>query len=462
MLFFNLAGAQQDTLALNLEESIRIALENNLNLNYSKLAKDRSRVDRNQAWANLLPDLNGSYNAGVSNGRSINPYTNAYINQELTFSNAGLSLDAMIFNGFQLVNRIRQSSLNLKASEMELEEARQNLILNVTLAYLQVLNNRDLVELAANRLETTNEQVARLRTLYGEEVGNPADYTDILGQSALDRNGIIQAQNNLQTSILNLKELLNITYEIETEEIAFLIDFEDYPLTAEEVYSEAMQNLPAFKAGNLRIEAAEKGVNVARSLYVPQVSLFAQLNTNYSSAAEFFIETGTVTRETGQYVTLDGENLPVFAEQTLFEEERITYSDQFENNLNSVVGVSVNIPFLNGFRARNQVTLEKINLQESQVAFDETKLQFRQAIQQAHNDMQAAYERYYILVEQVEAYEESFRINEIRFNSGVSTVVEYTISKNNLDMARINLANARYEYLLRVKILEYYRGNIYG
>lgn len=219
-----------------------------------------------------------------------------------------------------------------------------------------------------------------------------------------------------------------------------------------------MSHLATFKARELRVEAARKGVHVARSSYIPTVSLFGQINTNYSSAAQIFLETGTRRVETGGIITIDGQELPEMADQPIFAGEEITYNDQFTNNLNSVIGVSVRVPILNGLEVRNNVALEKINHQEAILEQENTKLQLKQAIEQAYNDMMAAYNRHEILQEEVEAYEESFRINEIRFNSGVSNIVEYTISKNNLDNARINLANARYEYLLRVKVLDYYRG----
>jgi len=459
--FLYISGfSQADTLFLNLDESIRIALDNNLDFQSFKLSEKRSNVNFNRSKSNLLPNIYGNYNLGVSNGRSIDPFTNQYINQELTFSNAGIGLNLTVFNGFRTLNQIKQTRLNLQASQMEVEEARQNLILYVTLAYLQVLNNKDLVKLAKNRLETTNEQVNRLRTLYNEEVGNPADFTDIQGQSAIDRTNLIQAQNSLRASLLNLAQLLNVEFEINVKDIVIKNEFEIYPLTPQQIYNEALDNLATFKARELRIEAAKKGVHVARSSYLPTISIFSQLNTNYSSAAQIFLETGTSRVETGELIVIDGQEIPVVTDMPVFASQSIPYNEQFINNLNSLIGVSINIPILNGFEIRNNVAIEKINLEESKLALENVKLQFRQSIVQAYNDMNEVFSRFEILNEQVKAYEESFRINEIRFNSGISTIVEYTISKNNLDNARINLANAKYEYLLRVKIIEYYKGNI--
>ena len=457
---FSFAYAQNDTIPLTLGESINLALENNLDLKSAGLMAETSEVIFNQTRSNVLPSLNAGVNIGLNNGRSIDPFTNSYIDEQLTFSNAGLNLDATIFNGFRMRSSIQRDRYNLKASEMEIEEAKQNLVLNVTLAYLQILNNSDLVELASLRLEATQKQLARLKVLYDQGQGNPADYTDIQGQLAVDRTNVIEAKNAYIRSVLALSQLLNIDYPISVEDMIMVIHPEPYELSAEEVFEDARQNLATFKAKELRIKAAEEDVNVSKSLYSPQISLFAQLNTNYSSVARLYNETGTELSETGGFVTIENQNIPVFINEPIYSEEAIPYHDQLNNNLNSVVGVGIDIPLFNGFQARNSVALEKIQMKESKVDYENTVLLFRQAIKQAHADMIAALKQYNILQSQVEAFAESFRVNEIRFNSGVSNIVEYIISKNNLDNSRIRLANAKYEYLLRVKVLEYYRGNM--
>ena len=451
--------SQTDSITMSLDETIALALQNNLDLKSSTLSAQTSEVVFKQTRSTALPNLNGSYNLGITNGRSIDPYSNDYIDQQLTFSNASLNLDAVVFNGFRLMNSIRRDRLNMKAAEMEINEAKQNLILNVTLAYMQILNNQDLVQLAKLRLETTGKQVDRLKTLYNEGAENPADYTDIQGQYANDETSVIAAENSLTASVLKLAQLLDVDYEIIPQDLKTLDAFEEYPLSAQAVYEDALDNLATFKAKELRVAAAQKGVNVARAGYVPQLSLFAQLNTNYSSAARLYTENGNSIVETGGYITIDGEQVPVNIQQLSYAENEINYNDQFKNNLNSVVGVAVDVPLFNGFRAKNNVALQKIKFQESQVDFENTKSQLQQAIKQAHADMEAAYKTYRVLQDQVTAFEESFRINEIRFNNGVSNIVAYIISKNNLDNTRINLANAKYEYMLRVQVLEYYRGN---
>lgn len=458
-IVFSISGHAQDSaLQLNLDEAIEVALENNLDVKSSVLRGRTSELQFKQTRNSRLPALNASYSYGLNNGRSIDPFTNTYIDEELNFSNAGISLGATLFNGFQIKNRIQRDRLNLQAAEMEVQEARQEMVLNVTLAYFQVLNNKDLLELAKARRVATEDQVDRLKTLNDEGQGSPANYTDIRGQLANDDALIADAENNLKASKLELKRLLNIDAEVNVAAEYFTTEPGEYSLSANEVFKESLENLATFKAGELRIKAAKEDVQVSRSLYSPEISFFAQLNTNYSSLARLFNETGTTIVETGQYVRVGENNFSVLAEETNFAEEKIPYEDQLINNLNSNVGVSVSIPIFNGFRARNTVALQKIVLEEREVEYERTKNEFEQAIREAHNDMQTAFNRYGIYKDQVAAYEESFRVNEIRFNSGVSNIVDYIISKNNLDNAKINLANARYEYIFRTKILDYYRG----
>lgn len=455
---FNLFSQETPADKLSLKESIEIALSNNINLKRSHLQAETAKLNFKGTRAEVLPNLNGRYNYGVNNGRSIDPFTNDFIDQKLNFSNTSLSLNAKIFNGFELRNSIQRDRFAMKASEAETEAERQQLILEVTLAYFQVLNNQDLLELARLRLESTKQQTDRLKSLNEQGQGNPANYTDIKGQVNNDQSIIVDAKNNLYQSKLELSQLLNVDSEINIEEFQVSPELKKYRLTAEETYEASLENLATFEAKRLRINAAKEDVAVSRSLFAPDISFFAQLNTNYSSAARLFNETGTQIVETGQFVTLDDVIFPVTTNQTQFQEEKISYSDQFENNLNSVVGVAVDIPIFNGFRANRNVQIKKIQLEDATLELENTKNQFLQAIKTAHNDMEAAYENYFILQNQVDAYGQSYEVNEIRFTNGVSNIVEYIISKNNLDRARINLANAKYEYLIRLKVLDYYRG----
>ncbi len=453
-------GQDLGSKSFSLEECIAIALENNLDLKSTNLRANAAKVNHQQSKASLLPSINGNFNLGVNDGRSIDPFTNDFINQELTFSNMGLSLNMTVFNGFRLLNAAKRNRLNREASELEIEAAKQDLVLNVTLAYLQVLNNKAVLELTKQRYQATKKQLAIQKDFYDNESGNPADYADILGQIANDETSILVSESNLNNAKLSLLQLMNLQNVTEVDTKAIMLDLEKYELSADEVYTAALESLATFQANELRIEAAKKGVSMAKAQFTPEISVFSGVNTNYSSAAEIFSSTGTSIVETGDFVTVGGQDFSVMTEETTFAAESISYDDQLDNNLNTVIGVSVSVPLFNSFRAKSNVAIEKIRVQESILELERTHIDIKNTIAQVHFDMEAVYNRYQSIQKQVEAYEESYRINEIRFNNGVSNFLNYVTSKNNLDNAKVNLTNAKYEYLLLVKVLNYYRGNL--
>jgi outer membrane protein len=319
------------------------------------------------------------------------------------------------------------------------------------------LSEQDLVVLAKARIKTTEDQLARLKTFYDAETGNPAEYHDLQGQLAADLANLAENRNTLKSSILGLNTLVNSNEKIAVAPLNNKLELEKYPYSADEVYAQALNVFPTIKSNELSLASAEKGVSIARSQFTPEISFFAGLNTNFSSAARLFNETGSNIVGTNDYVSVNNQDYQVLSNQVNYSSLEIPYRDQFENNLNSSFGIAVTIPILNGFRAKNNVTLQKIRQNEALTAVQQTKLDLKEAIGQSYNAMQSAFERYQLLQDQVNAYRESFRINEIRFNSGVSNSVDYLNSKNNIDNAAINLSNVRYAYTLRAKVLEYYR-----
>lgn len=444
---------------LSLEDCIRLAETNNIDLKRSGIQSETEKLTFRSTKSRVLPDLNASYSYAVNKGRSIDPYTNDVIDQQFSYSNAGIRLNAQLFNGFELRNSIQRDRYNMQAAEAEKQAARQQLVLDVTLAYFQVLNAQDLLKLAKLRLESTRGQQDRISSLADEGSGNPADLSDIQGQFKNDESAVLTAENQLQQAHLDLRLLLNIETDFEIRELPLQPEMNSYELSAEELYQQSLENLEVFEARKLRLEAAREDVAVARSLYVPELSFFAQLNTNYSSLASLLNETGTQVVETGQFLNINGTTYAVQTNQSQFSQQDIPYVDQLNNNLSSVAGLSFSIPIFNGFRAKRQVSLKKLQLEDARLELENTKNEYRRAIEAAYNDMDLAYQDYFLLQEQVKAYAESFRVNEIRFQNGVSNLVAYIISKNNLDRARVNMANAKYEFLIRRQVLDYYRGS---
>jgi outer membrane protein len=459
LLINGIAFAQ--TKRLTLQEAIQTAINNNVEVRQRELQTQSAEVYYKQARYNLLPSLNANINHGLNRGRSIDPFTNAYVNQKISYANYGVGSGVILFNGFGLQNSIRQNLYAYDASKLELQQAKESLTLDVILAYLQILNNEDLVELSSRQIDLSQKQVQRLEILNKEGAINPSLLYDLRGQLASDQVAVVERRNAVGSSKLLLSQLMNVPYDptVELERVSVEELLTKYPFTVDEVYQKALTELAFVKAAEMRTKSAEAGLKVARSELFPTVSLNGGLNSNYSSLAQREIFVNTTDVPSNNYVLVNNVQVPVIMKQQNFNSERIGYIDQLKNNIFSNVGVSLRIPIFNSFQARNRIKHAAIDVKNNELIEENTKLLLRQEVDQSYLNMSNAWERYKVLLEQVNAYAESFRAAEVRFNSGVGNSVDYLIARNNLDRANINLLSAKYDYILRVRILDFYRSS---
>ncbi|MGB8192856.1 MAG: TolC family protein [Chitinophagaceae bacterium] len=460
VLFMIKSNAQQESGGtLSLRQSIETGIANNLQVRLRDLDMQRANVNYRQSKGNMIPTLSANVLHGINQGRSINPFTNAYINQQLNIANYSISSDVTIFNGFRLLNSLKQTSLAYDASKMELEQARYELTLDIILAYLQILNNEDQLVQSRNQAALSRKQVERLEVLNKDGAIAPALLYEIRGQLANDELAIVNTQNALNVSKVTLAQLMNVPLDpnIQVERL----NAEQFSMTYEgdaaTIYQAAIRELAAVKAVDLRKQSAEKGVKVAKGALAPTVYFGADLSTNYSSAGRRELILNSFNDTTKSFVTVNGNSFSVITPRNNVAEEKIGYMDQIKNNYGTFLGIGIRIPILNSLRARNQVSLAKIDLKSAEYTAQTTYIQLKQAIDQAFLNMKTAEERYRILTAQVEAFNAAFRAAEVRFNAGLGTSVDYQIARNNLDRANINLVNARYDYVLRTKILDYYQ-----
>jgi len=415
---------------LSLQECVQTAIDNNLDVKQSGLSMERAAVNWRQSKANLLPNISGEIDHTLNQGRSIDLSSNSYVNQQQTSGSYSLSGNVTLFNGLRLLNSLKSSQYAYEASKMELQQGKDQLMLNVILAYLQILTNTDLLQQARKQAEVTQKQVERLELMNREGAIKPSDLSDMKGQLADNKLSIINSQNDLQSARLSLSQLMNISYykDLEVERLRADQVEMNYSATPDSIFNIALQQLAIIKAAGLRTKSAEKAVQAARGNLLPVVGLGAGFYTPYSSTA----------RDSSEH--------------------KIEYYDQLSNNYRTYVGIGISIPIFNNFRYRNQIALAKIDLKSATYTAQTRQIQLKQTIEQDYFDMTAVRNKYEALVEQVAAYTESFRAAEVRFNAGASTSVDYLIAKNNLDRANVNLIIARYNYVLRTKILDYYQG----
>ena len=280
------------------------------------------------------------------------------------------------------------------------------------------------------------------------------------GQLATDQVAISDNKANLETAKLNLVQLLNIPYDkdLELEKIPAENFNPDYSGTPAEIYKTALQQFAQVQAVKLRTESAEKNIRSIKGQLFPTLSLGGSINTNYSSVAtrEYFVN--TTENPSSNYVTVSGTQYPVIVKQDNYTSQKITFGNQLSNNLYESVNVGLTIPLFNAGRIRNQVKLAKLEFKNSQYVEQNTKTQLQQSIERAYVNLTSAADKYKLLQDQVSAFAESFRTAEIRFNAGAITSVDYLIAKNNLNRAQNNLITAKYDFVLREKVLDYYGG----
>ena len=447
---------------LTLKQCVEAAINNNLLVKQSDLQMKTGQVNLRQSRANLLPDLFAGLGHGINQGRSIDPFTNSYINQQLSFANYSLNSQVILFNGFQMKNLIKQNSLTYEANKMDLQQTKDNLTLNVILAYLQILNNEEQLQQSRNQADVTLRQVERLNIMNQTGAIAPAQLYDLKGQLANDELAIVNNRNALNSAKLSLAQLMNVTYKsnVEVEKITadtLTLLYNNDPAS---LYNISVKQLAIVKAAEFRKQSALKSVQVAKGFYYPTIALSGSFNTNYSTAAMRSVPLNTVETASGDFVNLAGSKVPVMTTRTNYSSEKIPYRDQFNNNYNTQVYLSIRIPILNGFDAKNRVALAKIDLKNAEAAAETVKIQLNQNIEQAYFNMTAAMEKYKTLQQQVRDFSESYKTAEVRFNAGVINQVDYLVAKNNVDRSNANLITAKYDYIFRLKILDYYQNKL--
>jgi len=452
--------AKAQTKTLTLKDCIETGIKNNLDVMQSNLEAEVARANWQQAKANFYPDLNGNITHGKNQGRSIDPFTNQYINQNVNFANYSLNSGVILFNGLRLINTLKQRSLGLKASEMDLQQQKDDLTIRILLTYLQVLRNQEQLVQARNQATLSERQVERLTELDKQGAIAPALLTDLQGDLATNQLTIYDVANSVETSKIELARLMNVPYQKNTELEPLdpsMFNLE-YGTTSEQIYATALERFADVKASEFRLASASKGVKAARGNLWPELSLNGNVSTNYSSAAFQNIFVNTTEETTTSYVNFNGIKSPVIQPQDNYQSEQLKFKQQFDNNLFSSFNLNLRIPIFNALQARTQVKLASIQQKNTEYQLTTVKVQLQQSIEQAYLNMMTALDRYKTLVQQVDAYNKSFIAAEAKFNSGVGTSVDYLTAKNNLDRSNINLIQARYDYAIRTKVLDFYQG----
>ncbi|WP_245581637.1 TolC family protein [Rudanella lutea] len=445
---------------LSLQQCVDLALQNNIRVQQGQIQVRGSELQLRQSKFNQLPTVNGFVSQGLSSGRNINPGTNTFVDQAVRSNNFQVGANVPIFQGFQLKNQILQNQTNVQAASKELSATQNDAALLVVQQYLNVLTGAEQLEIARRQLEATQAQLDRTQRLVNAGSLPEANLFDLRAQLANDELAIVNAQNNVDLAKLALLQAMNLpggqNFEIEYLKLPDP-RVETYSATAQQIYEIAVASQPQVLGADLRTQSARRAIDIARAGLYPRLSLNGSLSSLFSSVGlQRRIPDGTV--QIPQTVILpDGSSQQIFFSQNNFRFEDYSFFDQLGNNLNRSLQISLNVPIFNQRLSRTQIMNATLQQQNAQLNADNIRLQLRQQIETAYTNLTASLNRYRATQVQVTALEQALRVAESRFNAGALNGTDYNIAKTNLDRARASLVQAKYDYVFRTKILDFYQ-----
>lgn len=449
-----------------LQECVEFALANNLEVKRSELNVELSSIDRRQSRFAMLPTANAQGSYGYNWGRGIDPVTNQFISSQRNgFTSMGAASGVTLFNGFRIQNTIKQSNLELKASEEDLSKSRNDVTLNVISVFINVVFNKELVENARFQLSSSQQQFERTQKLVAAGSLPKSDELNLDAQVATNELNLINQENALMLSLLQLQQALQLPASDDFDVAIPDIATEDLVLeqSRDEIYQIAKGTVPEIESAKLRIESSRYGIKAARGSLYPRLSVNGSVNTNYSSAsATRFVPDGGFNQvETGYFV--EGTNAPIYGlNPTGSLQEIYGFNDQVKDNLYKSVNMTLSIPIFNNFSARSNLQRAMITHEQARIAAREVDNTLRQNVETSYNNALAAAKSYNASLRQVDAREEAYRMAKQRFDIGASNYVEYQVAENDLFQSRSDLARAKYEFIFRKKVLDFYLGKPLG
>ncbi len=458
-LVFCSVAANAQTNSFTLRQCIEYAWMNNLDIRQSILNSDISRVNLKQSKTNLLPSLSLSAGQNYQFGRTVDRFTNTFINQTIRSNNIGLSAGLTIFNGFQNQNYIKQQAALAKSGEQNVENIKNTVALNISSAFLQAIQSDEMVKNAKAQMESTKLSIDRAQRMVDAGASDLSSLLSLKAQLANEQLNLVNAENSKNSAMLTLKTYMQMSPENELEIVLpnIPVDVISNPFSTTELYEIAIHNMPQIKSAVFQSEAALMQTRMSRGSWSPTVSLYGSISTVYSQSAKALvgyqfngIQVIGITQTSNDTVLQ-----PTFAGQF----QTIGFSKQLRDNIGQSAGINLSWNLFSGFQVQNQIQKSKINEHISELNLLKAKNALLNEINAAMNSYNAAKARYEASRNNVEAQKLSLDYIQKRFDAGASTSLDFIQSKNNFLQAQSNEVQAKYELVFRGLVLEYYKGN---
>lgn len=447
--------------AWTLEKCVDYARQNNLRVKQAEYTIKNTGLTKRQNEFNRLPALSARTSGGLQFGRTIDPTTNTFNTEQIGFNSFSLDLSATLYGGNQINNSVKQSKIDLEAARLDAQATVNDIGLSIANAYLSILLAEEQLANGRRRLELSQTQLEQTDKLIQAGSLPPNDRLDFLAQIALDEQAIVETQNLVAIGYLNLKQLLEIdpTEDIRIvrpESIQIPEGVDPFSFQTDEVYNTALQTQPQIRAADLRLESAQLGENIAQGGYLPTLSLFASLNTNYSSAFQSAIFGLVRTKQT---VFINNDPVEIeFENQAPVDFRDIPYDTQIRDNFGQTVGLSLGIPIYSNHRNRINVERARLTVLNTQVTNRQLRQQLKTDVQRSIADARAARESLQAAQRAADAAQAAYDNADKRFRLGAINSLEYTTARNNLDRAQVDVIRAKYQYLFNLKVVDFYLG----
>ncbi len=427
-----------------LKECVDHALENNLSVQQAKFTTDLRKADVATAKGSFLPGVSASASQNFSFGSGFDATTNSRVSADRRSNNFGVNTQVTVFNGFRIKNTYKQSQNSYDASLLDLEKMKNDISLNIVNSYLNVLFNKENLKIAEAQVMISEEQVKQTKELVEEGVQPQGNLLEVEATKINDENAVVTAENNVALALLELSQLLQIPNQG--------FDIKDVPINintvallynnTNEIFEKAVENQPEIKSAELGVTNAETGVEIAKADFLPSLSVNAGANTVYNhlqgSSDNFQIPD---PNNPGQLITVQNG-----------------FFDQLDNNFGQFVGLNLNIPIFNRGQVKANVDRAKINEEIAKVNLADQKRALREAIERAYINAKATLKEYEAAQKSVEAQQLSFNYAQERYNLGATNSFDFEQVRNRLVNAQATLTRAKYNFVFRTKVLEFYYG----
>jgi outer membrane protein len=439
LLGFGLS-AQAQTKQWTLEECVRYALDNNITIKLSELDVKNADIDKKDAFGNYLPSVNGSASHSWNIGLNQDVTTGLLRNQTTQYSSVGLNAGVDIYKGLQIQNTYRRTKLSIIASQYQLLKMQEDISLNVANAFLQILSYKEELKVKKEQLAIDEKRLKRSEEMVNAGTIPRGDLYDLKATIATDQQAITVSENNLLISKLSLAQLLQLKEFADFDVIDDTNAKDENNIMAQnpiDIYNKAKETRTELKLAQTNLEIAEKNVAIAKGAYQPTLSGFYGFNTRASYS--------------DKVVGVDANGDPILGgPDPVFQ--------QFSDNKGHNFGFQLNVPIFNGFSVRNNVERNKVNLEKSKIDLEQKSLDLQRNVYTAFTNAKGALNTYESSTVTLEARQQAYNYAKEKYDVGLMNSFDFTQAQTLLTNAQSDVIRTKYDYMFKIKILEFYFG----